>query len=73
MTENENVGNAGKKQKGQCDNSLSHASSLSSFENDSRHEHGGDADRLVQNAILKKNIHRAIFWHGLMKIKQETR
>ena len=34
---------------------------------------GGGANRLFQNAILNKYVDRAIFWHVLMKMKQEAR
>ena len=73
MTENNSYGNAGKKQKGQCDISLSHASSASFFENNSRHGDGGSADRLVQNSMLGKNVDTAIFGSDLAKSKQENR
>ena len=35
---------------------LSHASSASFVKNSSRHGNGSSADRLVQNAILGKNV-----------------
>ena len=73
MAENDSNGNAGKKQKVQCDLSLSHASSASFFRNNSRHEDVSGVDRLVRNAKLCKNVHKAVFGIDLMKLKQETR
>ena len=73
MTENESHGNAGKKQKGQCDISLSHACCRSFFQNNSRHGDGGGADRLIQNAIVGKNVEKAVFSRDQMKMKHKTR
>jgi len=73
MTENDSYGNTGKKQKGQCVHSLSHVSSASFLKNNSRHGDEDDADRLVQNAILGKNVGKAVFRSDLMKLKQEKR
>ena len=73
MTENDRDGNEGKKQKGQCDLSLSHTSSASFIENNSRHGDWGGADRLDQNAILDKNVDKAVFGSDLMTMNQETR
>ena len=73
MTENESVGNAGKKRKGQCDLSLSHASSASFSENNSRHGDWGGAVWLIQNAIICKNVDKADFGSDLMKWTQVTR
>ena len=72
MLENDSDKNAGKKQKGQCDLSLSHASSASFFENNSRHGNKGSAHRLAQNAIFGRNVHKALFGSDLVKLKQET-
>ena len=73
MTENNSDGNAGKKQKGQCNLSLYHASSASFFENIARHGDGGGDDRLLQHAILGKNIYEAVFGSVLAKLKKKTR
>ena len=69
MTENESHGKAEKKQKGECYLGQWHASSTYFFQNYLRHVYGGG----IQNAILGKNIDRAIFGHDLMKMNQETR
>ena len=71
--EKDNGGSAGKKQKIQCDLSLSHDISASFFENNSRHGDGGGTDQLVQNAILGKNVDKAVFGNDSAKLKQETR
>ena len=73
MTDNDSDGNAGKKQKEHHDISLLHTSSAWFFENSSRHGDGDSAVRLVQNAILGKNVDKAVFGSDLMKLKQETR
>ena len=65
--------NAGNKQKGHCDLSLSHASSASLFENNSRYGDGGGTDQTVQKAIFGKKIEKAVFGSYLTKLKQETR
>ena len=59
--ENDNDGNAGKKQKIQCDLSLSHDISASFFENNSIHGDGGGTDQLVQNEMCGKNVDKAVF------------
>ena len=59
--ENDSDGNAGKKQKVQCDLSLSHDISALFFENNSRHGDGGGTDQLVKNAILGKKVNKAVF------------
>ena len=69
--ENDNNRNAGKKQKIQCDFSLSHDISASFFENYSRYEDGSGTDQLVQNAILGKNVDKAVFGNDSEKLKQE--
>ena len=38
-----------------------------------RHEDGGSADRLFQNAVLSKNVDRVVLGSVLMKMRQETR
>ena len=73
MTENESDANAGKKHKGQCDLSLSHASSASFFKNNSRDGDGDGADWLVQSAILGKSVDKATFGSDLMKLEQDTK
>ena len=73
MTESDSHWNAGKKQKREYDLSLSYASSASFSENNSKHGDGSSDNRLVHNAILGKNVDRAVFGSDLMKIKQETR
>ena len=50
--ENDSDGYAGKKQKIECDLSLSHEIRASFFENNSKHGDGGGTDQLVKNAIL---------------------
>ena len=72
-TENDSDRSARKKQKGQCDLSLSHASSASFFENNSRHGDGGSTDQLVQNGIFGINVDKAVVGSDLAKLKQETR
>ena len=73
MTENDSNGNAGKKQKRQCDLSLSHASSPSFIGNNARHGDGGGTDWLVRSAMLGKNIEKTGFWSDLVILKKETR
>ena len=73
MTENESDMKTGKKQKGQCDFSLSSASSALFFVNNSRHGDGGGADKIAQNTILGKNVDNAVSGSDLAKLKQETR
>ena len=52
---------------------MSHDVNALFFENNSQHEDGDGTDQLVQNAILGKNVDRAVFGSDLAKLKQETR
>ena len=61
MTETNTDWNAGKKEKGQGDHSLSHARTVSCFENNLRHLDRGRTDGLVQNVSLDKNVDKAVF------------
>ena len=54
MTEKNGEGNAGKKQMGQSDLSLSHANISSFFENNQRHRDDSRSDRSVQMKYLAK-------------------
>ena len=71
MTENKSHRKPEKKQKGHCYFGQWHASSASFLENKSRHEDGGGADRLIQNAILEKNVDGAIFTRSRALSKED--
>ena len=69
ITENDSNGNAGKKQRGHCDLSLSHAISASFFENNSRCGEGGSTDWLFKMIKLFLEV---IWWNWNRRLRLHT-
>ena len=73
MKENDSDRNAGKKWEKQCDLSLSYAIKASFFENNSWHGDGVAQITWFKNAILGRNLDKAVFGNDSEKLKHETR